>query len=366
MPAFDGIIGLLISNFQLQQFDTQQRQSLTQFINTVRAGIDSELVNQLPINLVDPQDPNYLYHQSVLTAFSGSFPNIRYLYLMKLINNQVVFLVDTEPSTSKSTEPLALPGEIYESANNSLFRVFSQDKIITVGPEVDKWGSFVSVLAPIKDRQNNIIALIGADIDSTTWRLDAIKSIYPTYIILFIFLFFEYYLIHSFLRYKAHQDIIGYLATVLSSSSDAIVSLSLEGDIKSWNPGAQKIFGYSESEAIGRRLTDLIYPSGHQSEFNQLINKIKLGEKITNHETVRLNKSHQKVTVLITESPIFQLNEIVGASIVYKDITLESQAKGYLTSRNQELEKLNQLMVDREIKMIELKKQVNKLKMKRG
>lgn len=356
-------IGLIIFNYQLKKIDLQQRQLLAQYINTVRAGISPDQVSQLTGSVADLKDPTYQYLKDKFTYLASSFPNIRYLYLMRLDNSQVIFLVDAEPINSQSAEALAVPGEVYQSANNSLLRVFSQDKIITVGPEVDKWGSFVSVLAPVKDRQENIISLIGADIDSTTWRREAILSIYPTFVILLIFLFIQYFLIATVLKYKNHQDTISYLATVLSSSSDAIISINLDGLVKSWNPGAQKIFGYTEFEAVGQQLTDLIYPTGHQPEFEELISKIKLGEKINNFESVRLNKSRKPVTVLITESPIIRHEVIVGASVVYKDITIESQSKKNLTSRNQELEKLNSLMVDRELKMIELKKQIKKLKM---
>lgn len=359
-------IGLIIFNYQLKKFDLNQRRLLTQYINTVRASISPDQVSLLSGTPADLVNPSYLYLKEKFTTLASSFPNIRYLYLMRLDQGQVIFLIDAEPNNSISTEPLATPGEIYQSANNNLLRVFSQDKIITVGPEVDKWGSFVSVLAPVKDRQQNIISLIGADIDSTTWRQEAVLSTYPTLVVLLIFLLFEYFLIATVLKYKNHQDTISYLATVLSSSSDAIISIDLEGSIKSWNPGAQKIFGYTEFEAIGKHLTDLIYPPGHDSEFNDLISKIKDGQKINNFESIRYHKTRKQVTVLITESPIIKHEVVVGASVVYKDITIESQSKKNLTSRNQELEKLNSLMVDRELKMIELKKQIKKLKMSRA
>src|ERR1044071_6554319 len=86
------------------------------------------------------------------------------------------------------------------------------------------------------------------------------------------------------------------LAAIIDSSEDAIVSKNLNGIITSWNKSAQRIFGYSEQEAIGQHIS-LIIPHDRLPEEEMIISKLKRGEKIEHYETVRLTKSGQELNI---------------------------------------------------------------------
>src|SRR5262245_3443498 len=93
------------------------------------------------------------------------------------------------------------------------------------------------------------------------------------------------------------------LSAIVESSDDAIVSKNLSGVITSWNRGAERIFGYKSEEAIGRSIRMLI-PLALMSQEDEILRKIRQGERIDHFETVRRRKSGELIDVSVTISPI--------------------------------------------------------------
>ena len=112
-----------------------------------------------------------------------------------------------------------------------------------------------------------------------------------------------------------------HFAAIVESSDDAIVSKDLNGSILSWNAGAQRIFGYSPAEAIGRPIT-IIIPAELQQEEREILDRLRKGERIDHFETVRLRKDGSRVNVSLTISPVRDnQGHIVGASKIARDIS---------------------------------------------
>jgi PAS domain S-box-containing protein len=111
------------------------------------------------------------------------------------------------------------------------------------------------------------------------------------------------------------------LASIVESSDDAIVSKNLDGIITSWNKAAERIFGYSASEAIGQPIT-LVIPEDRQSEEIEILTRIRRGERIDHFETVRQRKDGSLIDISLTISPVKDAKGIiVGASKIARDIT---------------------------------------------
>ena len=107
----------------------------------------------------------------------------------------------------------------------------------------------------------------------------------------------------------------------IESSDDAIITKNLQSVITSWNPAAEKMFGYTEQEAIGQSIRMLI-PDDLQGEEDVVLEKIQAGEKVDHYETVRLRKDGSTVNVSLTVSPIRDASgTIVGASKIARDVT---------------------------------------------
>lgn len=111
------------------------------------------------------------------------------------------------------------------------------------------------------------------------------------------------------------------LAAIVESSDDAIVSKTLEGRILSWNSGASRIFGYQAEEVIGKPITIIIPPELHAQE-QQILTKIKSGERIDHYDTIRMTKDGRRIPISLTISPVRSSSgEIIGASKIARDIS---------------------------------------------
>ncbi|MBI5800154.1 MAG: PAS domain S-box protein [Verrucomicrobia bacterium] len=112
-----------------------------------------------------------------------------------------------------------------------------------------------------------------------------------------------------------------FFSAIVSSSNDAIVSKDLNGTITSWNPSAERIFGYLAEEAIGEPI-QLLFPPDRLDEEARIIERIKAGERVEHFETIRKRKDGTLINVSLTISPIRNANgRIVGASKIARDIT---------------------------------------------
>jgi len=122
------------------------------------------------------------------------------------------------------------------------------------------------------------------------------------------------------LRIKADRA-IGLLAAIVDSSEDAIVSKTLEGIITSWNASAERLFGYTAREAVGKHIS-LIIPVDRKDEETGIIERIKRGERIEHFDTVRVRKDKTSFDISLTISPVRDASgKIVGASKIARDIT---------------------------------------------
>ncbi|MEO8450396.1 MAG: PAS domain S-box protein [Gemmatimonadota bacterium] len=131
-------------------------------------------------------------------------------------------------------------------------------------------------------------------------------------------------------------QLLARLAAIVESSDDAIISKSLDGVITTWNGGAERLFGYTAAEAIGRSVTMLI-PDGFLNEEPDILARLRRGERIDHYETIRRRKDGTLLNISLTVSPIIdQRGIVVGASKTARDITARKEAETAL--RNAELE----------------------------
>ena len=117
------------------------------------------------------------------------------------------------------------------------------------------------------------------------------------------------------------------LSAIVECSEDAIIGKSLDGTITSWNTGAENIYGYAATEAIGQPIT-LLIPPGQRDELPQFIEKIKRGDSIKHYETERIHKNGGRIQMSITLSPVKDAaGAIVGISVIGRDITERKRAE---------------------------------------
>ncbi|HST12678.1 MAG TPA: PAS domain S-box protein, partial [Terriglobales bacterium] len=138
---------------------------------------------------------------------------------------------------------------------------------------------------------------------------------------------------HEELNLRTTQEIGEYrarLASIIDSSEDAIIGKDLDGTITAWNRGAQKMYGYSPDEVLGKNIS-LLIPNDRPDEIPKILARIRAGELITHYESVRVTKDGQRLDVSISISPIRDVaGNIVGASAIARDFTEQKRAEEHL------------------------------------
>src|ERR1700683_1082277 len=137
---------------------------------------------------------------------------------------------------------------------------------------------------------------------------------------------------------RESEQRLRWLASIVESSDDAIVSKNLDGIITSWNTGAERVFGYTAEEAIGQPIT-IVIPQDRQNEERLILTRIRRGERIDHFETIRQRKHGSLIAVSLTVSPVKNAEgKIVGASKNARDITEQKRSQEQITALAREAE----------------------------
>jgi len=138
-------------------------------------------------------------------------------------------------------------------------------------------------------------------------------------------------------RQKRDEEVEHHLAAIVESSDDCILSKDLSGTIRTWNAGAERLFGYTAAEAIGNSITMLI-PADRLDEEPRIIGQITRGVRVDHYETVRRRKDGSLVDVSLTVSPVKDsTGRITGASKIARDISAQKRAQNQIVTLMREV-----------------------------
>lgn len=137
---------------------------------------------------------------------------------------------------------------------------------------------------------------------------------------------------------RINEQRLRYLAAIVEFSDDAIVSKDLDGVITSWNKGAERVFGFTAEEAVGRPIT-IVIPADRHDEERMILTRIRRGERIDHFETVRQRKHGSLIVVSLTVSPVRNPEgKVVGASKIARDITQQKRSQEQIAALAREAE----------------------------
>lgn len=126
---------------------------------------------------------------------------------------------------------------------------------------------------------------------------------------------------------KREEEVNARLVAIIESSDDAIIGLTTGGNITSWNPGAERLFGFSAEEVNGKPIS-MLYPPDFPDEFPRIMMRLKRGEQTQHDETVRMRRDGTRIEVAVSLSPIRgSSGEVIGAAKIVRDITAQKRAR---------------------------------------
>jgi PAS domain S-box-containing protein len=138
------------------------------------------------------------------------------------------------------------------------------------------------------------------------------------------------------------EELRSRLAAVVESSDDAIITMTLDAIISTWNKGAERTFGYSAAEVVGQTIHKLL-PADRQDEESLILGRIIKGERVEHYETIRAHKNGHLIDVSLTVSPIFDANnKLIGFSKISRDISARKRVQQALEEESRVLEVLNE------------------------
>jgi PAS domain S-box-containing protein len=190
-------------------------------------------------------------------------------------------------------------------------RVFREELPYWVADGTERIVDFA--MHPIRDRAGNVAFLHPTGVDTTDRkRIEA--------------------------ELRDSQQRLSFVASIVESSDDAIVSKNLDGVITSWNAGAERIFGHTAEEAVGQPIT-IVIPEDRHDEERTILSRIRRGERIDHFETIRQRKHGSLITVSLTVSPVRNADgKIVGASKIARDITEQKRSQEKISALAREAE----------------------------
>jgi two-component system CheB/CheR fusion protein len=147
-------------------------------------------------------------------------------------------------------------------------------------------------------------------------------------------------------RKKAADEAVRRLAAIVESSADAIYSKDLDGTIRTWNRAAERLFGYTRDEAVGRSV-EMLFPEDRAKEFSAIMTQLRRGEKVEQLETERVRKDGQRILVALTVSPVRDGGgNVVSASVIARDVGERKRSEQSLRDREERLQAILNTAMD--------------------
>jgi PAS domain S-box-containing protein len=151
------------------------------------------------------------------------------------------------------------------------------------------------------------------------------------------------------------------LAAIIESSEDAIYAKDLDGIVTDWNKSAEEMYGYTAEEMIGKHIS-IIVPESRKHEVEEILQKIRAGERVQQFETQRVRKDGTILDVSISVSPMKRSDGMIfGAAAIARDVTKIHKMQTQI-QESKEIREMFESAVGRELKMVELKSEIAKLK----
>jgi two-component system cell cycle sensor histidine kinase/response regulator CckA len=285
-----------------------------------------------------------------------------------------ILLVDDDSKSLAAMEALLSgPGRTIvaaRSGTDALRRLLQQDFALILldvrMPDMDGFETAAMIRLNERFRYTPIIFLSAVDtLDEDVVRgvssgaVDYLfKPVVPEVLKTKVSVFVDLFRMNERMKQQAVKEAQALLAAVVESSQDAIISKNLDGVILSWNAGAERLFGYSAEETIGKSIMLIIPPEKYEEE-HLILERIRRGVRIDSFETIRRSKDGRLIDISLTVSPVLDgAGRIFGASKVARDITGRKRMEAELRELNTQLE---QRVAERTMELIRSIEQREKL-----
>ncbi|HUW86454.1 MAG TPA: PAS domain S-box protein, partial [Methanoregula sp.] len=333
------VSGTALTLWTVQREENLLRADLLTKTRLMQRSISTVHVIGLAGSAADLESPDYLALKEQMIEVQSADPVICFIYILgQRPDGTVFFLIDSESLESEDYSP---PGQVYPEASAVLRDVFVSGKEITEGPIADRWGTWVSGLAPIRDANTGtVVAVIGIDVDAGDWNIQIIKASAPSIIamLLLVFLLLIFFYVQQ--RNEQERQILAAseasikesenrYRTVFESTGTAMVIIEEDTTIGFANKEFFRLTGYSQVDIDSRKSwTEFIFKEDLEKMIAQhRIRRQKPDEALRQYEFRLITKSGDIRTILLTIDMLPGTKRSVGSLI---DITEIKQTEALL------------------------------------
>lgn len=356
-------LSLTIYYFTFKAIRNSIEHEINHVIDISLAAVNPERISRLQGLPSEVNSADYIRLKEQLSKINLVFreSGIDSIYVMKVRNNEIYFLVDSVLTTDKR---YSAPGDLYQEPPAEIFQVIKSGVKLKAGPYTDEYGTFISYFAPIKVfSTEEIVGVMGVDMDYSIYQNKIyLASVYFIIIVLGTYIFLLVLMLYLRNRLVVSRELRENeikINAIAKETIDGICMTDSLNQIVFWNTAAEKLLGYSPKEVMGKNI-EKIMPNFNDKMFVVTVKSSSKNKKndtpgnIFEFKTKRKNR--EEIVIEISIAKILVKGQMFSVN-VFRDITKRK------TEEN-ESEKLNKYLVGRELKMIELKKKIIELENK--
>ena len=319
------VLGGYIRYFWVK-YEKEHIQNVLQNSRSIAVTFSMDDIKRLEANSSDLSKPEYQHLKALLTKIIQANPQARFAYLYIQKHDEFLFLVDSEPVNSDDYSP---PGQVFPEASDQDIQPFQDGKEVVTTPLTDRWGTWRSVLIPIRDESTNkVIAVFGLDIDASSWQNDLIVEVFKSTLgILLAGLLFLLY------RFRVHNNVLKRdydqltqlkdslkeseekFKVITQSTLDIIFIVDITGKLLFFNDSVENILGYRKEELIGESFVKFV-PRSEMPHYLDRLKDVFLNKPILNFNTKIIHKDGHLVDVEINGRLIRINGELVGQGTI--------------------------------------------------
>jgi len=334
--------GWIVTNLVGRSEDARFRHSILSRTQTAAAAVDLDCVKSFTCSSQDEGTANYLGLKQQLMAIGNANPDTRFVYLTRLVDSKIKFLVESEPDDSKDHSPI---GSVYDSASPEFAAVFTTGIPVAEGPYPDDWGVWVSGVVPLKDPgADQVVAVLGMDIDARDWahyihaaRLGPIGITGLISLMLIGFFAAANRIRESAERILDSEQIY---RSLVECSPNAVAMFDAEGRYLALNTAGLDAMGWNESDVIGKPFTD-VWPENDRPAVADAVGRALRGER-NSFEAEYIRSDGRSILWFVSLNPVVEQNgrisRLVGISM---DITDRKHAEEAIRRSKTDAEQAN-------------------------
>ena len=326
-------IFMIISSWQSGIKNTKQKSLV--LAKTIELTLNNDILKSLTGTIEDEQSAAYIKIKNALVEVLKVHPEFRYIYFYTLKEGKLYSMVDSEPLNSKD---YVSPGKVYTDTATIVYKPFETGQSIITKPTTDKWGTWISILTPIKDNKTGrIYAVLGMDYPADKWTDEAISKTTGSGIIIlaFILLLISLYIIYvnnkrlqtlNAERIKTIEKMTAF-AAVMEQSDDHITVKDLDLKVVAANNILLDILGKDISQVIGKtdaeifEIPETMEPVKTYMSDERKAQTLKQGEYILREEEV-ISPTGKRKFVQTKKYPIYNKdNKLIFTANISRDIT---------------------------------------------